>query len=264
MRAARAMSIRRQMILLIVLPTLAIYVVILGLTTLHNYRESKRAVQRSMTQLADSYASRLDGHLREVAQIAQTNAGLMATIDTLADEKIYQQLQSDVTRSPFVYGAAMAFEPGTIKPGGSLFAPYVCRDGEGFRRVNIDESVYDWYRDPRYTWFTRPKAVGRGVWSEPYFDEGAGNILMATFSAPFTFRGSFGGVCTVDIDLPRLQNTVGRDFEQDLDFVIFTGDGRFVYDPQSSRIMNKTIFDVAKENNQPELAALGQRMLQGA
>ena len=52
MRAARAMSIRRQMILLIVLPTLAIYVVILGLTTLHNYRESKQAVQRSMTQLA--------------------------------------------------------------------------------------------------------------------------------------------------------------------------------------------------------------------
>jgi sigma-B regulation protein RsbU (phosphoserine phosphatase) len=217
-----------------------------------------------MTQLADSYASRLDGHLREVAQIAQTNAGLMQTIDNLADEKIYEQLQRDVMQSPFVYGACMAFEPGTLKPTPELFAPYVCREGEdGYRRVNIDQSVYDWYRDPKYTWFTRPKSLGRGVWSEPYFDEGAGNVLMATFSAPFTFRGAFGGVCTVDIDLPRLQNTVGRYFDQDLDFVILAGDGRFVYDPQPSRIMHKTIFDVARESGHSGLEALGRRMLEG-
>jgi serine phosphatase RsbU (regulator of sigma subunit) len=36
-----------------------------------------------------------------------------------------------------------------------------------------------------------------------------------------------------------------------------------VYDPQPSRIVSKTIFDVADEKKQPELAALGRRMLQG-
>jgi len=257
------------MILLIALPTLIIYVVILGLATFFAYEESKRSVEQNMTRLADSYASRLDGHLREVAQIAETTAGFVQTLEvsstSVPDEKIYDQLQRDVSQSPFVYGACMAFEPGTMKPADLLFAPYVCRDvtGEGFRRVNIDRSVYDWYRDPRYTWFTRPKSLGHGDWSEPYFDEGAGNILMATYSAVFNLHGKFGGVSTVDIDLPRLQNTVGRDFEQDLDFVILTRDGRFVYDPQPARIMRKTIFDVARESNQPALEALGRRMLQG-
>ena len=35
------MTLRRQMIALIVLPTLAIYIVILGVAMLHTYRESK-------------------------------------------------------------------------------------------------------------------------------------------------------------------------------------------------------------------------------
>jgi sigma-B regulation protein RsbU (phosphoserine phosphatase) len=265
------MTIRRQMILLIAVPTLIIYIAILGLAMLYSYQEAKSARQRIMRELADSYASRLDGHLREVAQIAETTAGFVQTLDlssasSFPEEKIYDQLQRDVTQSPFVYGACMAFEPGTIKPPELLFAPYVCRNiagQEGYRRVNIDRSVYDWYRDPRYTWFTQPKSLGRGVWSDPYFDEGAGNILMATYSAIFSLGGKFGGVSTVDIDLPRLQNTVARDFEQDLDFVILTGDGRFVYDPLPARIMRKTIFDIATETNQPELAALGRRMLQG-
>ena len=26
--------------------------------------------------------------------------------------------------------------------------------------MNIDQSVYDWYRDPKFTWYTRPKELG--------------------------------------------------------------------------------------------------------
>jgi sigma-B regulation protein RsbU (phosphoserine phosphatase) len=253
------------MILTIAGPTLVIYVAILGVAMAVVYRESKQGVERGMTQLASSYASRFDGQLREAAQIAETSAGFVETVGALPDEKIYEQLQGAVARSPLVYGACMAFEPGAVKPPGELFAPYVCRNvnGEGFRRLNIDRSVYDWYRDPQYTWYTRPKSLGRGAWSEPYFDEGAGNILMATYSAPFRLNGKFGGVCTVDIDLPRLHKTAGAAFDQDLDFVILAADGRFVYDRDPSRILSRTIFEVAREQNRPALDALGRRMLAG-
>jgi sigma-B regulation protein RsbU (phosphoserine phosphatase) len=251
------------MILLILVPTLLIYVAILGLTMYLTYREARGAAQGAMMQLASSYASRFDGHLREAARIAQTTAGFAGSVGRLGEEEIYRQLERDVVQLPLVYGACMAFEPGTIKPPDELFAPYVCRDGEGLRRINIDRSVYDWYRDPSYTWFTRPKALGRGVWSEPYFDEGAGNILMATYSAPFQLEGRFGGVCTVDIDLPRLHKTVGGEFDQNLDFVILDAQGRFVYNPDSSRILKKTIFQEAQESNHADLARLGQRILEG-
>jgi sigma-B regulation protein RsbU (phosphoserine phosphatase) len=259
------MTLRRQMILRIAVPTLVIYVVILGVATWFAYRESKRAVERSMTQLASSYAARFDGQLREAAQIAGTMSGWLETTEAQPDEAVYRHLEHAVRQSPLVYGACTAFEPGTVKPANLLFAPYVCRTESGLRRVNIDRSVYDWYGDPKYTWYSRPKLLGTAVWSDPYFDKGAGNILMATYSAPFhrADGGGFGGVTTVDIDLPRLHKTVGAAFADDLDFVILTPGGQFVYDRDPGHIMARTIFDIAAETRHPALAALGRQMLGG-
>src|SRR5204863_3713451 len=90
-----------------------------------------------------------------------------------------------------------------------------------------------------------------------------GNILMATYSVPFQMNGKFGGVSTVDIDLPRLHQAIARDFSEQIDFVILGADGRYVYDPDPSRIMAKSIFDVAKEKQQPSLAALGRKIIDG-
>lgn len=256
------MSLRQQMMLLIALPTLVIYGVILGLTMRYLYKQSKASVEQNMTTLASSYAARFDGSLREAAQIAQTTASSFE-ITTPGDEQIYQQLERNVMGLPLVYGSAAAFEPGTIKPAGKLFSPYVCRDGEGLRRVNIDETVYDWYSDPNYTWYSQPKKLGKSIWSDPYFDEGAGNILMSTFSAVFKRGTGFGGVVTVDIDLPRLRSTAGHGLPENVDFVVLTSGGQFVYDPDPSRIMKSTVFDIANQSGRPELADLAKRMLAG-
>jgi sigma-B regulation protein RsbU (phosphoserine phosphatase) len=187
----------------------------------------------------------------------------MEAAPEVSDEQVFEMLSANVMQTGLVYGACMAFEPGTRRPADTLFAPYVCREGDGLRRMNIDETVYDWYRDPRFTWYTQPKALGQAVWSAPYFDEGAGGILMSTYSAPFMRGDAFGGVTTVDIDLPRLRSTVGRDFDADLDFVILTADGRFVYDPDATRIMSKTIFEIARETSNPALESLAHELLSG-
>ncbi len=257
------MTIRRQMVLLIALPTLAIYMLAAALTVAYMHSEARRTIERDMTRLASDCASRFDGHLREVARIAETSARAMESARGITDDEVYALLAKNVGQTELVYGSCMAFEPGARKAEGVLFAPYVCRDPGGLRRMNIDQSVYDWYRDPQFTWYAQPKSLGHGVWSDPYFDEGAGNILMSTYSAPFRAGGAFGGVNTVDIDLPRLRDTVGRAFDADLDFVILAADGKFVFHPDPSRIMSKTIFDLAKERGNAPLAELGRTMLAG-
>ena len=54
----------------------------------------------------------------------------------------------------------------------------------------------------------------RAVWSEPYFDEGAGNIIMSTYSIPFSRtngeRRVFTGIVTADISLDWLVDIVSR------------------------------------------------------
>jgi sigma-B regulation protein RsbU (phosphoserine phosphatase) len=257
------MTLRRQMIVWIAGPTLLIYVLILGIVAVSLYRQSKQEVERAMTRLAASYSSRLEGHLSEVARIAETAARILQTGPAITDDEVYVVLEENVSQTPLVYGSCLAFEPGTRHPGDELFAPYVCRSDDGLRRMNIDQSVYDWYRDPEYTWYQQPKQLDRGVWSEPYFDEGAGNILMSTYSAPFRVASGFGGVCTVDIDLPRLRETVGREIDEELDFVILNKDGRYVYHPDASRIMVDTVYDYLEPAERKALGPVLKRVLAG-
>jgi sigma-B regulation protein RsbU (phosphoserine phosphatase) len=255
------MNLRRQMMVWIAGPALLICLVILGAAAIAQYEQSKREVERAMTRLAASYASRLDGHLREAARIADTTAKFLAADIDVPEDALYVLLENNVRQTPLVYGSCLAFEPGTRRPAGELFAPYVFRQGGGLARMNIDQNVYDWYRDPQFTWFTRPKELGRGVWSEPYFDTGAGGILMSTYSAPFKHDDEFGGVCTVDIDLPRLRETVGQEIDERLDFVILAGDGRYVFHPDSSRIMAKTVFDYLQSDGRAAMVPAAEQML---
>ncbi|MBS0198034.1 MAG: methyl-accepting chemotaxis protein [Planctomycetes bacterium] len=257
------MTIRRQMILLVALPTLVINVLVAGFTTLYIFRQSRSAIERDMTRLAANYASRFDGQLREVARIAETTARVITSIPAITDDQIYELLARNVEQTDLVYGACMAFEPGTRRPNGELFAPYVCRSDNGLRRMNIDAGVYDWYRDPSFTWFSQPKALGHALWSAPYFDEGAGNVLMSTYSVPFMSHGSFGGVNTIDINLPRIREVVGREFDKNLDFIILDAGGRFVFDPDAKKIMSETIFEHARRTKNAALEALSRRMLSG-
>ncbi len=254
------MTLRRQMILWIAGPALLIYIFILGLTAVNQYRQSKQEVERAMMRLATSYSARLDGYLREASRIAETAARVLNSGVELTDDQIYALLENNVEQMPLVYGSCLAFEPGTRRTAGELFAPYVFRGPQGLERLNIDQSVYDWYRDPQFTWYQQPKQLDRGVWSEPYFDKGAGDILMSTYSAPFNSGDAFGGVCTVDIDLPRLRETVGREFDERLDFVIVAADGRYVFHPDATRILSRTVFeyleDDGRSNQQPAIKRL--------
>jgi len=251
------------MILWIAGPALLIYIFILGLTAVSQYRQSKQEVERAMTRLASSYSARLDGYLREASRIAETAATVLNSGVELTDAQIYALLENNVEQTPLVYGSCLAFEPGTRRPGDELFAPYVFRGPQGLERINIDQSVYDWYRDPQFTWYQQPKQLNRGVWSEPYLDKGAGNILMSTYSAPFKAGEAFGGVCTVDIDLPRLRETVGREFDERLDFVIVAADGRYVFHPDATRILSRTVFEYLDDAGRSGQAPAVKRMIAG-
>ncbi len=256
-------SIRARLIVFIALPTLVVYVVFLGGTLSVLRAGSLASLERDMTRLAANYAARFDGFLREAAAVADTTAHALSLTPNPAESVIYSQLRANVSHAPFIYGAATAFEPGTVRGGDELFAPYVHRSQSGLVKMNISREVYDWYSDPQFTWYQEPKAKRSGVWSAPYFDEGAGNVLMTTYSAPFFVGEEIRGVTTVDIDLPQLRETIGAQIADSLDFIILDQNGRFVFDPIPGRIMQKTLAQVAQESGNEQLSALIPRLLSG-
>ena len=67
----------------------------------------------------------------------------------------------------------------------------------------------DWYIDPQALLEKGPLPVGqRGMWSAPYFDAGAGNIDMITYSVPVAdAAGDFLCIATIDIDMKDVMCT---------------------------------------------------------
>src|SRR5262245_33338117 len=119
--------IRTKMIAMIALPTLLIYVVVLGITMLHLRKQARDDVDREMVRLANQLAGRFDGAFREAAAIAVTTARSMEIAPLTDRKKIEDFLAADTLENPAVYGAAMAFEPPAPDGGADLFCPYVYR-----------------------------------------------------------------------------------------------------------------------------------------
>ena len=67
----------------------------------------------------------------------------------------------------------------------------------------------------------------------------------------------------MDIDLARLRETVGKEIDETLDFVILAADGRYIYHPDPSRIMARTLSDYADANRRNDVAPLVKQMLSG-
>ncbi len=255
------LSTRWKILLLTVLPITVIYVAIFGFSLVQMRQQARREVEKYVTELAGRFASEFDSELQEVAQVAESTATFIETCPEVTEEQIYAQLKANVSQKELIYGAAMAFEPGTFQ-GHDLFAPYVCRDGDGFAKMELAADSYD-YTQPEWTWYGVPREEKKPSWTEPYFDKGAGDILMCTYSAPLFRNGEFWGVTTIDIPLAPLNHKIRVNRAEELDFFVVTRKGKFVYHPDPARIMQDSIYEVAERKQNDMFTALATRVTWG-
>lgn len=252
-------SIRSKLILVIGGPLVAVYLLMLGL----NHRAAKETALRNMrdhlTELTSHHAVRFDGMFSTVAQVAQCVGGFLSAQPDTTEERIYSLLRYAVEHGPKVYGACVAFEPNAFRPDRPRFAPYVCKGEKGLRSLDTGRA-YDYLR---WDWYLIPRLLDRPSWTDPYYDEGAGNILMSTYSVPFGEGGKIRGVTTVDISLESLRDDVSATATGGGYCVIVSQSGTFISHPNKSYIMRETIFSLAEWYEMPDLAELGREMIAG-
>ena len=259
--AIMRLSTRWKILLLTVLPITVIYVGIFGFSLVQMRQQARREVKKYVKELAGRFASEFNAELEEVAQVAESTATFIETCPDLKEEQLYTQLKANVSQKELIYGAAMAFEPGTFK-GHDRFSPYVCQDGDGFTQLDIAAESYD-YTDPEWAWYGVPRAEKKPSWTEPYFDKGAGNILMCTYSVPFFRNGKLWGVTTVDIPLEPLNQRIRVNRAEELDFFVVTREGKFIYHPDPARIMEDSIYELAERKQDARFGALASRVAWG-
>ncbi|AEB08282.1 PDC sensor domain-containing protein [Desulfobacca acetoxidans] len=258
-------SLAAKLIVVIVSATALIFVGVL----MYDYQTSKKTV---LSEMGDNVKNLT---LKTVYQIEATLNSIEKVPECLANylececqqpETLEPFLKALLAQNPAIYGMAAAFEPYSFKPQRYYYCPYIHRSDSGLVITHLGSENYRYWL---WDWYTLPKELGRAMWSEPYYDEGGGNIIMTTYSAPMyrtvNNHKKFGGVITADISLFWLEEIIARvKILQSGYAFLLSRNGDFITHPQERLIMRESIFSVAEARGDAQLRELGRKMVQGS
>ncbi|MCU7938540.1 MAG: PAS domain S-box protein [gamma proteobacterium symbiont of Bathyaustriella thionipta] len=253
-------SIRLKIILLTVLPIALIYLLIFGFGIYQIQIHSIADVEDEMRRLSQHYAGIFSGFLNESAQIARSTAAIIEQNPLMTDHQLYAQVKSNLRHNRIVYGSAIAFDRDPDYDN-ELFAPYAYRTSGRVQTLDIAD-ITD-YTSGRWQWWEKARQAKHPVWTDPYFDKGVGDIIMATYAVPFFYKKQFKGVATVDVQLEILEETVDQGIDADLDLLMVTKSGDYVYHPDAQQIMSNSIYQDAEKYQRADIKRLADKMTAG-
>lgn len=254
-------GIASKLILLIMTSVTVIFFLIFG----YNYLISRRMIVKSIDEgarnLALATVNQIDIILSSVQKVPESLSRFLDN-SLYSTENLMGLLRASIKDNPEIYGSTIAFEPYANDENVLSFAPYCYRSKDTIKSTFIPYNYFDW------DWYSVTRSLNRPVWTEPYYDKGAGNIIMSTYSVPFYKTSSgkrrFTGVVTADVSLSWLQEMVAsiKIGQTGYGFLV-TKNGTFVTHPDKRLIMHDTIFDVALARGDALLQEAGKKMTGG-
>jgi len=243
--------------------------VVVALMLGYNYHVARRLIlaeaERSATNLAQSAVNHVDTVLQSATQVPDYVSALLAQHD-YTEPEILALARTVVEENPKTYGSTIAFAPYGFDGQRLSFAPYYYRKQPG--TVSFTWLGNERYRYFTMDWFQLPRELGRATWSEPYFDEGGGNVLMSTYSVPF-WRDTggerrFAGVVTADIALAWLDAYIASIRISPTGYAfLLSQSGTIITHPRREYVMNESIFSLAEAHQDPHLRHIGRDMIRG-
>jgi phosphoserine phosphatase RsbU/P len=214
--------------------------------------------------LAKNAVNEIEKVIRPIEMVTE-NLAWMIESNAISEDSIYTFLEKLLQNNPDMNGARPAYEPYLSKQGLKYYAPFVYRDNEKMCRDQLGSADYDYFI---MDWYQIPAMLQKPYWSEPYYDTGASETLLSTYSVPFYLNRNgkriFGGIISIDISLDWLTKIVSsvKILKTGYAFMI-SRTGVFVTHPKREYIMNQTIFTVAKEDHVPAMREIGRTMIHG-
>lgn len=234
----------------------------------HNAKEIRSIFESNLRisaeNLSYSTLNKIESIIKAVEKIPQQMA-LSLNDSNLSKEELLLLLRNTVQNNPEIYGSTIAFEPYMFDAKALYFAPYFYKSKEDIKFTYIGSESYKYFS---WDWYKIPKEKKKPLWSEPYFDEGAGNIIMATYSVPFYRGGKNGrelmGIVTADISLQWLQEMVSSIKIAETGYAfLLSQKGTLIMHPKKELVMNSTIFSLADKFDRPDILNVWKRMVNG-
>ena len=200
----------------------------------------EEAAKQAHSELS-STIHQIDAVLNAV-EIAVENTAWLVPYRLSSPDFMYDITERILQNNPFICGAAVAFEPDYYASEGHYFSPYSYRDENGkILSKQLGNDTYDYhYMD----WYQIPKLLKESYWSEPYYDDGGGEMMMTTFSKPlYDECGNLYAIITADLSLEWLSDLVGgiQAFRNSYNLMV-SRNASFIVHPDPNLILNETIY----------------------
>lgn len=224
--------------------------VTLEATSITQYIFSQKGIRDEASMRAESQMETTKARIMDVinqAEAAVRNSVWIAQWCLEVPDSMGRVTQRIVQDNPVVVGSTVAFVPGYNKQG--LFAPYSYRE-EGTGLIKLKTLATAEYDYPSQEWFTKPIELDAGYWSEPYIDEGGGDMLMTTYSLPLRdAKGNVAAVITADISLDWLNELVGNiSVYPNAYSVLLSRSGQVMVCPVETLVMNTSIQEIQESS----------------
>ena len=211
----------------------------------------------------DTVAS-VAAELRPIEEVVQ-NIAIILEDESFSSDDVSSLLQRLISRNKTIFGMAIAFEPYGMFHDKLFYSPYSYRTKKGIALKQLGSNKYRYFF---MDWYLLPKELGRPYWSEPYFDEEGGDIMLVTYSVPFyrlqNGERVFAGVVTADISLEWLQERISTMSLYESGYaVLLSQNGTFITHPKGELIGHQTIFSYAEELDDSQLWDIGRAMIDG-
>ena len=214
--------------------------------------------ERRAVLTAEAEASQVE----EVLRSAEEGARLLASTlghTSASNTELERVIRAFVEGNPRVYGSTIAANPRTR----GLYAPYFYKGPDGITRADLATPSYDY---PAQEWYAGAARAGEPRWSEPYFDQGGGNVVMVTYTVPVfadASKDSFAGVVTADIALEWLGQSIATQSLQGSEYaMVLSRSGDVLAHPDPD--VQKTTTDALRKGERsidPRARAVADRML---
>jgi sigma-B regulation protein RsbU (phosphoserine phosphatase) len=242
-------------------------IITLEATGLIQYYYSQRGIKQEASLRAQSELRSAENEIMGIvdqAEGAVRNSLWVAEWCLDNPDSLVRVPQRVVENNPVVVGSTIALVPGYSKKH-PLYAPYATRNSETgeIQTLSLATDDYDY---PSQEWFTKPLELHGGYWSEPYYDEGGGNMLMTTFSMPVMDRnGKVAAILTADISLQWLTELMGSiEVYPNAFSTVVSRNGQIMVCPVESLVMNKNVLQFAAESSDSDaLSSINEAMLSG-
>ena len=238
-------------------------------TLLYAHFLSRDMIVRSAEKEAVNVTRAAINDVQEVLRSVEESAELLSHVLgklALTERELEQIVRGFVFGNDKIYGSAAAYLPGAFRDSMERFSPYYHRGGEAIVFADLaDDSYRYWESDS----FTAAVESGEPSWSEPYLDEGGGNVRMVTYSVPF-FREAGDtpeliGVVTADVALDWLHDLVKSIRVGENGYgIILSRQGHIISHPDEELMRaSKTVMEMDDGETAPEAREIVEHMMRG-